>query len=111
VFRRIGFQDDALRPPRLLPGEVAQADAAAGAEGRGIVEHGMDFRIAGHAIDVPLVEPDHRSGFPEHLVHRMRIFEEFDRERIEVETGWLGHREHLRYNVVAELGLVSLSLD
>ena len=49
----------------------------------------MDFRIAGHAIDVPFVEPDHRSGLPEHLVDGMRIFEEFDRERIEVEAGYL----------------------
>src|SRR3979411_271256 len=85
--------------------------ARAGEKTRGIIEHGMDFRIAGHAKNVPFVEPDHRPGFPEHLVDRMRVFEEFDRERIEVQAGYLGHQTGLRYNVVAEQYLVSLFLD
>ena len=66
--RRIGLQDQARRPPWLLGLEIAQAHAAAGAEGEGIVEHGMDLGAARHAVDVPFVEKNNRGGFPEPLL-------------------------------------------
>ena len=83
--RRIGLEDDARRPPRLLLGEIAQADAAAGAEGGGVVQHRMHLGIARHAVDVPGVEIDQRAGLAHPLLGRMQIVEEFDRERIDIQ--------------------------
>jgi hypothetical protein len=83
MLRRIGLENDAWRAPRLLLGEVAQADAAARTERGGIVQHGMHLGMARHAIDLPLVEIDQRAGLAQPLLAGMQIVEVFDRERIE----------------------------
>src|SRR3954453_23744427 len=83
--RRVGLQNKTWRPPRLLLGEVAQANATAGAESHGIVQHGMHLLIPGHAIDAPFVEIDDGAGFAQLLMRWKRIGEELGRERIEVE--------------------------
>ena len=80
--RRIGLQDNARRSPRLFLGKIAQADAAAGAEGLRIVEDGMHLLIARHAIDAPFVEIDDRAR------HRAASrASETDRRRTRSRTG------------------------
>src|SRR5947209_9353123 len=101
--RRVGLQNKALRPPRLLLGEIAQTHAAAGAERLGIVQYLMHLLVSRHAIDAPFVEIDDGARLAELLMGRKRIGEELDSERIEIEmrnTGSLLRRHrgcgHLR---------------
>ena len=86
VLRRIGLENDALRTPRFFPGKIAQSDAAAGAEGGGIVEDGVNLGVAGNAVDRPFVEMDQRPRVAHPRMVRIGIVEKFDRERIDVET-------------------------
>ena len=51
----------------------------------GIVQDGVHFRMARHAIDLPFVEIDQRSCLAQQLLGRIQIVEEFDRKRIERE--------------------------
>ena len=83
--RRVGLEDQARRPPRLLLLEIAQANAAAGAEGERIVEHRINFGVAGDAIDVPLVEIHHRARLAQRLLLRIGIGEVVQRERIDTQ--------------------------
>jgi len=47
----------------------------------------VNFRVAGDAVDRPFVEIHQRSCFAQQPVGRIRIVEEFDRERVHVEMG------------------------
>src|SRR5882724_3341256 len=88
--RRIGLEDEARRPPRFFPGEIAQADPATGTERRGVVQHGMHLGMARHAIDLPFVEIDQWARFAQLLLGRMEIVEERDRKRIDIQMGDAG---------------------
>jgi hypothetical protein len=65
----------------------------------------MDLGIAGHAVDVQLVEIDHGCGLAQPLMGRERIGEEFERERIDVEMRdgrpcRCSHRDLPRFDLV-----------
>jgi hypothetical protein len=91
VHRRIGLQYEAGRSPRFLLGKIAQTNAAPGAKRQGIVEDGMNLRVPRYAENVPFIEINDRSGFPQPLLIWIRVFEEVDRKRIDVEM-WDGRR-------------------
>src|SRR5439155_18095601 len=113
--RRVRLEDDALRAPRLFLGEIAQAHAAARTERQGIVEDGMHFRIARHAVDAPFVEPNKRPGLAEGVVDRVRVLEKLVRERVYVQAWHAGGRaprrgDRIRAGGRAHVGLLHIVL-
>ena len=83
VQRRIGLEQQGRRPPRLLPREIGQADAAAGAKGLVVPERRLDLGMAGHAVSLDRLQPDHRPRIPQRGMMRIGIGEERLVERVD----------------------------
>ena len=56
----------------------------------------MHLPVARHAVDAPFVEPYQRSGLAEDFMDRVRILEEFGRERVHIQPRRASRRATLR---------------
>ena len=83
VLGRVALENQARRPPRLLALKVAQAHAAAGTEGRRIIEDLPDLGMPRRGVGAIFFEPHDRPGLAQGLVRGKRIAQHIERKRID----------------------------
>ena len=91
VQRRIGFET-MLGGRQAFPGKVRQASASTRTERLPILQRVPHLGIPCHRDDTMGIEPEHRTGFAQALVVRVRIRQELPRERIDVQRRAVGLR-------------------
>jgi hypothetical protein len=84
VHRRVDLEQDARLAPRVLGGDVGQADPGGRGEHPGLAQHGVHLLVPGHRVDPVPVEVDDRTGIPNPVQERERVGQEVIAERVDI---------------------------